>query len=73
VSEKKDDRPQWAKDLVLLSSVVWEVLLGTSLGLLCGYALWKKLGLSSFFVVLGGLAGLAIAMVRLYFLSRPKK
>jgi F0F1-type ATP synthase assembly protein I len=64
--------PDWVRDLGLLGVIVWEVLIGTGVGLGLGYLLWQKMGFPSWTLALTGLLGLAFAMFRVYRMSRIK-
>lgn len=68
--EKKPDRPDWVRDLGLLAVIVSEITAATGVGLGIGYFLWNRQGWPWWVLLLGGILGLALAMFRVYRMSR---
>ena len=66
------ERPEWVRDLGLFMVVVSEVMTSTGLGLALGYYLWKKSGFPAWTGVVSSLAGLALAMFRVYRFTQRK-
>ncbi|MCM2322113.1 MAG: AtpZ/AtpI family protein [Oligoflexia bacterium] len=60
------DRAQWVRNLGLFSLIISDVLVSTGVGIGIGYLIWKKWGGPWWVLLLTSIAGLAVAMVRLY-------
>ncbi len=67
---KESNRPEWIKSLGLLSVIVADLLGYTGAGVGIGYLAWAKWGAPWWVLVLTSMTGLALAMYRLYKMSR---
>jgi hypothetical protein len=66
---KREGRPEWIK-LGLLSAITVDLLGFTGAGVGLGYWAWSRWGAPWWVLLVFSLAGLAMAMYRLYLLSK---
>jgi hypothetical protein len=60
------ERSAMLKSIGLLGVITSEILVCTGLGGGLGYLAWARLGLPIWLIAVGGIAGLGLAMFRLY-------
>jgi F0F1-type ATP synthase assembly protein I len=66
MEDQDPSRPPWARSLGLFSVIIADLVGYTGAGVGIGYLAWKKLGAPSWVLVVTSLAGLSLAMFRLY-------
>ena len=67
--EKAQERAEWVRSLGLFTAIIVELLGCTGAGVGLGYLAWKKAGAPWWVLVLTSVAGLALAMYRMYLMS----
>jgi hypothetical protein len=63
---EQDPRAVWARNIGLLSVITVDLVGYSGAGVAIGYLAWKKLGWPWWFLLLTSLAGLSLAMYRVY-------
>jgi F0F1-type ATP synthase assembly protein I len=66
----QESKAKWLRGIGLLSIIVGDLVGFTGAGLGLGYLAWTKLHTSVWAMVLGGLVGLTLSMVKLYQLTK---
>lgn len=68
-----DSRPEWVRNLGLFSVIVVDLIGYTGAGIALGYLVWKKWNAPWWVLLLTSLAGLGLAMYRVYQLTNASQ